>query len=414
MPSTPRAALFTVSLVLALGGCSTSDTAAETLDAGDSGGGSFDSARPLDAVADGAPDARLDSPGDLGADAVDGKLDAPDAADAPDADAACDPTARLSFPIADPPPCFDGLPTAAPITLSGAAGKTIANVAITNPSGPCIVIHGGSDIVIEHVALGPCKGDGIVIDGGATRVTVRDSYVHDTVGNGVATDGVDAVTVTGTTFARNSSGGYFLVSTHVRFERNAALDVQGPGPRGQLVQFDKVTGDGNVVRCNVMENHAGKSVPEDGINMFSSTGTAASPILVEGNRIKGGGPSMSGGGILLGDGGGAYEISRANVLADPGQYGTAVAGGSHMVIDGNRVFARKQPFTNTGIYVWDQYASSCTDVTVKGNVVDWTNRDGAKNPWWNGGNCAATTETGNDWSASLDATIVDAVPDVCK
>jgi hypothetical protein len=66
------------------------------------------------------------------------------------------------------------------------------------------------------------------------------------------------------------------------------------------------------------------------------------------------------------------------------------------------------------MYVWDQYASSCTDVTVKGNRVDWTSKDGTKNPWWNGGNCAATTESGDTFGAALGPSIVDVVPDPCR
>lgn len=131
-----------------------------------------------------------------------------------------------------------------------------------------------------------------------------------------------------------------------------------------------------------MENRPGESNPEDGINLYVSSGTAASPIVVEGNRIRGGGPSTSGGGTLLGDGGktSAYQISRFDVLADPGQYGTAVAGGSQMTIEGNVVYARQQAFTNVGIYAWDQYASACSDVTVKNNRVDWTSKNGTRIP----------------------------------
>jgi len=69
---------------------------------------------------------------------------------------------------------------------------------------------------------------------------------------------------------------------------------------------------------------------------------------------------------------------------------------------------------DVGIYVWDQYASSCSDVTVKSNRVDWTNKSGAEDPWWNGGNCAALTESGNGWSATLGETILAAVPEPCR
>jgi hypothetical protein len=337
------------------------------------------------------------------------------ATDAPTAEVA-DAATASPFPLVDPPPGFAGLAPSAPLTLTAATGKTLSNLSITNPNGPCIAIHGGADLVLDHVSLGPCKGDGVSIDGHATRVTIRNSYVHDTTGNGVGTYQASGVTLTGSHFARISSGGYFAESTGVIVERCSVLNVQGPFPRGQLAQFNGVTGPSNAIRCNVMENRAGESNPEDGINLYVSSGTAASPIVVEGNRIRGGGPSTSGGGILLGDGGktSAYQISRFNVLADPGQYGTAVSGGSHMTIEGNVVYARQQSFTNVGIYAWDQYASSCTDVTVKNNRVDWTSKDGTKNPWWNGGNCTATTESGDVFDATLGPSIVDVLPDPCR
>jgi hypothetical protein len=244
------------------------------------------------------------------------------ATDAPTAEVA-DAATASPFPLVDPPPGFAGLAPSAPLTLTAATGKTLSNLSITNPNGPCIAIHGGADLVLDHVSLGPCKGDGVSIDGHATRVTIRNSYVHDTTGNGVGTYQASGVTLTGSHFARISSGGYFAESTGVIVERCSVLNVQGPFPRGQLAQFNGVTGPSNAIRCNVMENRAGESNPEDGINLYVSSGTAASPIVVEGNRIRGGGPSTSGGGILLGDGGktSAYQISRFNVLADPGQYG---------------------------------------------------------------------------------------------
>ncbi len=370
--------------------------------------GPVDTEADVDAGADASRDARLDDARFEVGDA--GDSDASDTRDASDAAGAS------PFPLVDPPPGFSGLTSSPPLTLTGATSKTLSRISITNPSGPCIVLHGGADVVLDHVALGPCKGDGVSIDGHAARMIVRDSYIHDTTGNGISGYQASDVTVTGSFFARVSSGGYFQECTGVLFEKSSVLDVQGPMPRGQLVQFNAVTGANNAVRCNVMENRPGESNPEDGINMFVSAGTASSPIVVEGNRIQGGGPSTSGGGILLGDGGktSAYQISRFNVLIDPGQYGTAVAGGSHMTLEGNTLFARKQPFTNVGIYVWDQYASSCTDVTVKNNVVDWTNKDGAKNPWWNPGNCGAVTETADDFKATVDPSIVAALPAPCR
>ncbi|GJE72141.1 hypothetical protein CHKEEEPN_3694 [Methylorubrum podarium] len=167
-------------------------------------------------------------------------------------------------------------------------------------------------------------------------------------------------------------------------------NVRGPIPAGQFVQFDKVSGAGNGISCNIGENDPGRGVPEDAISLFQSRGEPGEPILVSRNRLVGGGPSQSGGGIMLGDGGGAYLEARDNLLIDPGQYGIAVASGHHMTIAGNVVIARPQPFTNVGISVWNQYAEPCHTVTVSGNSVDWRARTGRANPWWDAKNCPGT------------------------
>ncbi len=371
-----------------------------------------------DGGSDGAADATTsDAATEIDARAADsgiaatGDAGATDVADAGDT---LDASTSPAFPIADPPLGYSGLAVKGAMVLVAETGKTISGISITNPDGPCIIVRGGADVVIEHVALGPCKGNGVQIEGNAARITLRDSYVHDTVDNGVESQKATDLRIAGNWFARNRSGGYFVDSSGVRFERNSVLNVQGGMARGQLAQFNRVSGANNAIRCNLAENRPGESMPEDAINLFETHGTAASPILVEGNRVKGGGPSTSGGGVLLGDGGGTYQVSRWNILVDPGQYGTAVAGGSHMTLEKNVVYARRQPFTNVGIYVWDQYASSCTDVTVKDNQVDWTNSKDEKNPYWNAGNCSAVAESGSDFSATLSPAILERVPDPCK
>src|SRR4029078_11830812 len=116
---------------------------------------------------------------------------------------------------------------------------------------------------------------------------------------------------------------------------NTITNVKGPVPRGQFVQFDKVSGNGNSVSCNVGRNEPGRSNPEDGISLYQSYGEAGSPIVVRDKLLVGGGPSRSGAGIMLGDYGGSYQIAERNILVDPGQYGIAVSSGSHMSIIDN-------------------------------------------------------------------------------
>lgn len=105
---------------------------------------------------------------------------------------------------------------------------------------------------------------------------------------------------------------------------------------------------------------------------------------------------------MLGDDGGAHIVARANILIDPGQYGIAVASGEHMSIVDNLVFAKQQPFTNVGIYVWNQYPHICDNVTVRGNHVRWQSKSGQPNPWWDGENCGKIIDSDkNSFSAAL-------------
>ncbi len=207
------------------------------------------------------------------------------------------------------------------------------------------------------------------------------------------------------------SGVYVVSSQAVKVDCNTFQTARGPVPRGQHVQFDKVTGAGNRISCNVGRNAAGKGEPEDAINLYQSRGNPGAPILVSDNLIVGGGPSELGGGIMLGDDGGAHQLAQRNVLVDPGQYGIAVASGTDMAVRGNQVYGRKQPFTNVGIYAWNQYPRSCSDVTISDNKVMWWSKAGRSNPFWDGGNCGLLAGIpSNNFKARLSAEALEAQP----
>jgi parallel beta-helix repeat protein len=266
------------------------------------------------------------------------------------------------------------------------------------------VLRNLHDVVVENLTIGPCGKIGIeLID--SEQVTLRNVTVTDTNDVGIYVDGSSSVVVEGSRITNTLSGVYAVRSTGVRVRCNTIEDVRGPIPRGQFVQFDKVTGPTNEVSCNVGLNRPGRGLPEDAISLYKSSGLPDSPIIVERNLIIGGGPSTSGGGIMLGDDGGAYLVARDNILVDPGQYGIAVASGWHMAIVGNQIFARRQSFTNVGISVWNQYPSSCGKITVMGNDVRWLSKIGKPNPYWDAGNCGKVRKAQNNFSAPLSPEI---------
>lgn len=203
---------------------------------------------------------------------------------------------------------------------------------------------------------------------------------------------------------------------NIVFERNYVTKIRGPFSRGQAVQFNNISGTGLRVQCNVIENRDGgflnpdgqKLSPEDKISMYHSNGTAEDPMLIRYNRIRGGGGSMSGGGILVGDTWGAYTTVESNILVNAGQYGIGIAGGHHNRLINNLVYVDQQPWNNVGVSLCDWNSGEygpCHDLEVRGNRIHYTHRDGFLNTYWYAKNCgviAGLDELEPDTSLTAD------------
>jgi len=273
-----------------------------------------------------------------------------------------------------------------PIKLSSTDNIVISGLEITNADGHCIELSNCNNIIIENCKLGSALDNGVNLFN-CTNITIRQCSI-----NNVAT-GVNAV---------KSSG--------ISVTNNDVINVQGPAnPRGQMVQFNNVTGTGNEVNFNVSENFLGQSDPEDIVNMFQTNGTVLDPVQIKGNWIRGGGPSSSGGGILVGDVGGSNFIIEDNILVNPGQYGISVVSGTNSQVLRNKIFGKQQSFTNVGIAIWNAYSPEheCSNVTVSENEVSWVNRDGIVNPVYNNMECGIVTDIENNiWRADINETIL--------
>ncbi|MDP4239097.1 MAG: T9SS type A sorting domain-containing protein [Bacteroidota bacterium] len=270
-----------------------------------------------------------------------------------------------------------------PIVWNGINNATISMLEIVNPSGHCISLSNCSNITIQNCKLGPSKKEGVNLCN-CTNITVINCSM-DSIETGVYADGC----------------------TGIKVIYNDVKNVQGPMPRGQMVQFNNVSGAGNSISYNVGENTPGQSFPEDEISIFMSNGTATDPIQVIGNWIRGGGPSTSGGGIMTGDNGGSYIVVQDNILVDPGQYGISVSGGNHITVSNNRIYARKQSFCNVGLYAWNQSPTACSAITISNNQINYTKSDGTLNDMWNAGNCGTINGWGtNVYNANLSSLIL--------
>lgn len=273
-----------------------------------------------------------------------------------------------------------------PLILSNVSNRVINGLQITNGTGVCIYMMNCSNVTIKNCNLGPSLLTGIEAHN-CTNIHV-DSCVISNV----------------------STGMYALDSFTIQFTNNDVLNVKGPFPQGQMVQFDHVTGTGNRVLNNRCENISGQSNPEDAISMYKSSGTKADPIIISGNLIRGGGPSRTGGGIMLGDNGGSYMIAQNNILVNPGNYGMAIAGGTNLQIINNTIYSSKTSVSNVGVYIWNQSIGGCSLNTISGNQVNWTNASNQSNNSWDNGNCGAVTgwDT-NIWGANINANILPAI-----
>ena len=150
---------------------------------------------------------------------------------------------------------------------------------------------------------------------------------------------------------------------------------------------------------NYLKEPEGKSNCSDIINIYKSDNA-----VIEGNYIIGGGPSTTGGGIMLGDNFGSDQTARNNILIDCGQYGIAIAGGARNSILDNTIMAKKQPWTNVGAYLWGVPArnSVVTSATVSGNRISWTNSAGRSNPFWEGPNVHGSSVGPNIFNATYE------------
>jgi len=289
--------------------------------------------------------------------------------------------------------------------VSGAGDNTVYT-----PS-PVLNLYGQHDITIS----------GKLFSGGdLPLITLTNCYNIKITGNKFANSSKVGIYLYNSKNITIENNFFTLVSTGVYAERtesggivvnnNQFLNMKGPFPRGQFVQFNNVRGPGSSVSYNKGENILGQSYPEDGISMYESSGTAASPTKIVGNWIRGGGPSASGGGVMIGDRGGSYLTATDNILVDPGEYGMAIAGGDHNIVSNNMIYGKQQYFTNVGLYINDIGGFKTTNCTMANNKVRYFNKVNYMNNAWISPNSGkpAGWDT-NIFGANIDASILPAV-----
>lgn len=198
--------------------------------------------------------------------------------------------------------------------------------------------------------------------------------------NGIQLQNCENITIRNCYFENVKTGIYCINCKNIKVINNISINVRGPMPRGQFCQFNSCLG--GEISNNLIYNEMGKSYPEDAINLYKCKGSSENWILVEKNLVLGGGPSKSGGGLMIGDNGGEYQCCRNNIIVDPGQYGIACAGGENIKIEDNIVWGKQQSFTNVGLYAWKQKAPTAKNISITRNKVYWINKEGRENNYW--------------------------------
>jgi parallel beta-helix repeat protein len=280
--------------------------------------------------------------------------------------------------------------TTAPIILNNASNMTISGDLITGGSSVCINLQNCNNIHITKCKLQNSTLQGIRLYN-CTNITVDSCFITN-VQAGVAA----------------------IQSTAIKVNNNQFLNMNGPFPSGNFIQFDNVNGGGNQMNYNKCEDIAGVAQhPQDGLSIYQSNGLTGDSIQVIGNWIRGGQVQHDSGGaagIVLGDVGGSYQVARYNILVNPGSVGTQVQGGNHIKIDHNTIYSTSTPYTVVGIAYGNYSNLTSTDVTMSYNKVKYYNTAGNEmDEWWDPGTTIQPAGwTTNIQKASIDATILPA------
>lgn len=293
---------------------------------------------------------------------------------------------RYKPPVIVPSTGYLSLPLSSAKTISGQANQIIENLRFENTTTQSLYISNSSNITIRNCFFNKSAAEAIVVEN-SKNITIEKCLF-----NGVTT-GVYAASSQAIKVANNQ-----FVNVRMRADNSS---------RGQFVQFNNVTGAGNEISGNNGENFTGESNPEDMISLFKCYGTSTSPILVKDNKGKGGGPSLSGGGIVCGDYGGDYIHIENNQLVNPGNYGIAIAGGNYNILNNNRVYSDFHSYNNAGVIIWGQQGAACSNVRYTNNRINWPYKLGGQNNLYNNGNCGAVLNTGNVYNETLAVMMPD-------
>lgn len=266
-------------------------------------------------------------------------------------------------------------------------GQVISNMNIHSSSGDCVVIPPGvHDVTIENNNIGSCiNGVGIQAENGSYNIFVKNNIFHDVESGMWINHGVNPVI----------------------FTNNTAYNILGPFPRGQMIQFDNVSGGNwpSSVSYNVSDKLLSNTQThlEDHINAYMSSGVSGSQKTeITCNKIRGG-DSASGSAVVVGDNGGSHFDVSKNLIVRTANTGIGVAGGDDFTITNNTIVqdgSSAASLTDGEAYVQTiNPGMTPTNVVVTGNdgvARHWIYGNGNYDPGFY--NPVGVADIGNNWN----------------
>jgi parallel beta-helix repeat protein len=241
--------------------------------------------------------------------------------------------------------------------------KTSAPIRYTNKS----------DITLENLSI-DCSNQkiaGIQLHY-CSNVHIKNCKIYNSLFYGIKLFNCTNVTIENCFITNVQAGVYAQQSKIIKVNNNQFLNMNGPFPSGNFIQFDNVNGGGNQMNYNKCEDIAGVAQhPQDGLPGDS--------IQVIGNWIRGGQISHDSGGatgIGLGDNGGSYQVARYNILVNPGYVGIQPQGGIHIKVDHNTIYSSRTPVSLIGLSRGNASGKPSSDVYIGYNTVNWTDYNG--------------------------------------
>lgn len=303
-------------------------------------------------------------------------------------------------------------------------------------SGPIVLTSSDKNVVVAN------KHFKNILDKGSFAIRIIGSGPDDTLNIeitnclfenvrwAIKVDNAYKITIHGNRFEKCGIGALAGNSQMIKIEYNEFTNIgchkvldHGYGGywAQQAAYFINVRGESNSVSHNLFDYGDTNNIYlEDIFGLWNSGGTAQSPFIIEGNRMRGGIPgSANGCGIIVGDAKGANPVYaknieiRNNTLVNAQSIAIGVAGGSDIELRNNRTFTslthssqltahpHNPEYNRTpggGITIWDYSKIGCRNFSVFGNEAYAVRSDNVANPWWfDHSTCSGLSEGENIW-----------------